>query len=133
MLFRSSTVLVRSMAIGVLSSGKKGEAVVKEVSIGTMTGVVFGCLCGVIVYLLSGYEIGEFHGNPLQLGVTVAAGILGASLTATTLGVSSPFFFARIGVDPALASGPIVTAFNDIMSMIMFFVISGIINSVFFI
>lgn len=128
-----STVLVRSMAIGVLSSGKKGEAVVKEVSIGTMTGVVFGCLCGVIVCLLSGYEIGEFHGNPLQLGVTVAAGILGASLTATTLGVSSPFFFARIGVDPALASGPIVTAFNDIMSMIMFFVISGIINSVFFI
>lgn len=127
-----STVLVRSMAIGVLSSGKKGEAVLKEVSIGTMTGVIFGCLCGVIVYLLSGYEIGEFHGNPLQLGVTVAAGILGASLTATTLGVSSPFFFARIGVDPALASGPIVTAFNDIMSMIMFFVISGVINSLFF-
>jgi magnesium transporter len=128
-----STVLVRSMAIGVLTAGKKGDAVVKEVTIGTMTGVIFGCLCGVIVFLLSGYEIGEFHGNPVQLGVTVAAGILGASLTATTLGVSSPFFFARIGVDPALASGPIVTAFNDIMSMIMFFVISGFINTVFFI
>lgn len=128
-----STVLVRSMAIGVLSSGKKGEAILKELTIGTMTGVFFGCLCGIIVYLLSGYEIGEFQGNPVQLGVTVAAGILGASLTATTLGVFSPFFFARIGVDPALASGPIVTAFNDIMSMIMFFVISGILNTVFFI
>ncbi len=128
-----STVLVRSMAIGVLTSGKKGEAVVKELSIGLITGTFFGCLCGIIVYLLSGYEIGEFHGNPIQLGVTVAAGVLGASLTATTLGVSSPFFFARIGVDPALASGPIVTAFNDIMSMIMFFVISGVLNTVFFI
>ncbi len=127
-----STVLVRSMAIGVLSSGKKGEAMIKELSIGTMTGVIFGCLCGIIVYLLSGYEIGEFHGNPVQLGVTVAAGVFGASLTATTLGVSSPFFFARMGVDPALASGPIVTAFNDIMSMIMFFVISGVLNTVFF-
>ncbi|MCC5831751.1 MAG: magnesium transporter [Chlamydiales bacterium] len=128
-----STVLVRSMAIGVLSAGKKGETVVKEMSIGMLTGTVFGCLCGVIVYLLSSFEIGEFHGNSIQLGVTVAAGVLGASLTATTLGVSSPFFFARIGVDPALASGPIVTAFNDIMSMIMFFVISGILNTVFFI
>ncbi len=128
-----STVLVRSMAIGVLSSGKKGEAISKEFTIGMMTGVFFGCLCGVIVYLLSGYEIGEFQGNPLQLGTTVAAGVLGASLTATTLGVTSPFFFARIGVDPALASGPIVTAFNDIMSMIMFFVISGFLNRMFFI
>lgn len=127
-----STVLVRSMAIGVLSSGKKGEAVLKEVSIGLLTGVIFGCLCGIIVYLLSTLAVGEFRGNPIQLGVTVAAGVLGASLTATTLGVSSPFFFARMGVDPALASGPIVTAFNDIMSMIMFFVISDVINTVFF-
>lgn len=128
-----STVLVRSMAIGVLSAGKRGEAVLKEVSIGLLTGVVFGCLCGIIIYLLSAFAIGQFHGNPIQLGVTVAAGILGASLTATTLGVSSPFFFAHIGVDPALASGPIVTAFNDIMSMIMFFVISGFINTLFFV
>jgi magnesium transporter len=127
-----STVLVRSMAIGVLSAGKKGEAVLKEVSIGLLTGVIFGCLCGVIIYLLSALAPGEFNGNPVQLGVTVAAGVLGASLTATTLGVSSPFFFARIGVDPALASGPIVTAFNDIVSMIMFFVISGLLHTLFF-
>jgi magnesium transporter len=127
-----STVLVRSMAIGVLSAGKKGEAIFKEISIGFLTGVIFGCLCGTIVYLLSTLAIGEFNGNPIQLGVTVAAGVLGASLTATTLGVFSPFCFARIGVDPALASGPIVTAFNDIMSMIMFFLISQVIDSVFF-
>ncbi len=127
-----STVLVRSMAIGVLSSGKKGEAVFKEVSIGFLTGVIFGCLCGIIIYILSSFDVGHFNGNPVQLGVTVAAGVLGASLTATTLGVSSPFFFARMGVDPALASGPIVTAFNDIMSMIMFFLISGLLHSVFF-
>lgn len=128
-----STVLVRSMAIGVLSAGKRGEAIFKELSIGMMTGIIFGCLCGIIVYLLSGSTLGDFLGNPLQLGTMVAAGVFGASLTATTLGVFSPFFFARIGVDPALASGPIVTAFNDIMSMIMFFVISGILNSLFFI
>jgi magnesium transporter len=127
-----STVLVRSMAIGVLSSGKKGEAALKELSIGLLTGVLFGCLCGVIIYLLSALAPGEFNGDPRQLGVTVAAGVLGASLTATSLGVSSPFFFARLGVDPALASGPIVTALNDIMSMIMFFLISGLINRLFF-
>lgn len=127
-----STVLVRSMAIGVLSSGKRGEAATNELSIGLITGLFFGCLCGIIVYLLGTLSIGEFNGNPGQLGVTVAAGVLGASLSATTLGVSTPFFFARIGVDPALASGPIVTAFNDIVSMIMFFIISSFINTFLF-
>ena len=127
-----STVLVRSMAIGILTAGKRGEAAMKEIRIGLLTGILFGCLCGTIIYLLSYYQISEFSGNPLQLGVTVAAGVLGASLTATTLGVVSPFFFARIRVDPALASGPIVTAFNDIMSMIMFFLISGFIQALFF-
>ena len=68
----------------------------------------------------------------MQLGVTVSVGILGASLTATTLGVLSPFFFAKIGVDPALASGPIVTALNDIMSMVIFLLITGTLNALFF-
>ncbi len=127
-----STVLVRSMAIGVLSAGKRGDAVLKEVSIGLMTGTTFGILCGVIIYTLIRLGVGDFDGGALQLGVVVAAGVFSASLTATTLGVTSPFFFARIGVDPAIASGPIVTAFNDIMSMIIFFVIAGFIHNLFF-
>ncbi|MFN0065734.1 MAG: magnesium transporter [Chlamydiales bacterium] len=127
-----STVLVRSMAIGVLSSGKRGDAILKELSIGLLTGCTFGLLCGGIIFTLNSLGIGDFHGGAAQLGVMVAAGVFSASLTATTLGVASPFFFAKIGVDPAIASGPIVTAFNDIMSMISFFLIAGIIHNLFF-
>jgi magnesium transporter len=54
----------------------------------------------------------------------VGFGVLGACLTATTLGSFSPFFFARFGVDPAVAAGPIVTAFNDVLSTLMFFVVA---------
>ena len=38
--------------------------------------------------------------------------------------VLSPLLFARIGVDPAVASGPIVTAFNDFLSMSIYFLIA---------
>ncbi|NGX53835.1 MAG: hypothetical protein K1000chlam4_00555, partial [Chlamydiae bacterium] len=127
-----STVLVRSMAIGVLSSGKKGEAMLKEGVLGLLAGVVFGILCGLVVYLLNVLGIHQFNTNPLELGTTVAVGVLGACLSATFLGVSTPFFFARIGIDPALASGPIVTAFNDILSIVIYFVTSGLISSIFF-
>lgn len=127
-----STVLVRGMAIGVLSSGKKGEAFLKEAGLGLFTGLFFGALCGTIVYLLNTFGIQEFSSNPLELGVIISVGLLGACLSATLLGVTSPFFFAKMGVDPALASGPIVTAFNDIVSMIIYFVISGLVNTLFF-
>ncbi|MCB1181118.1 MAG: magnesium transporter [Chlamydiia bacterium] len=127
-----STVLVRSMAIGVISSGKKGEAMLKEWSIGLLTGVVFGALCGLIVYGLNTLGIQEYGANPLELGVLISMGLLGACFVATCLGVSAPFFFAKLGVDPAVASGPIVTAFNDILSMTAYFLIAGILHSLFF-
>jgi len=45
-------------------------------------------------------------------------------LAGTLLGVLSPFFFSRVGVDPAVASGPIITAFNDFLSMAIYFLIA---------
>jgi magnesium transporter len=127
-----STVLVRSMAIGVLSSGKKGKAVSKEILIGLLTGLVFGIFCGLAVYLLNTFGFQEFGVQPLELGTIVSTGVLGACLTSTLLGVFSPLFFARLGVDPADASGPIVTAFNDVLSMIMYFLTSRAISALFF-
>jgi magnesium transporter len=127
-----STILVRGMAVGVITKGKKKEAALKEVSIGLMTGTLFGALCGLMIFGINYFNIGDFHGGALQLGVMVAFGVLSASLMATLLGVSSPFFFSRIGIDPAVASGPIVTAFNDILATTTFFLIAGIIHNVFF-
>lgn len=123
-----STILVRSMATGSISCGRRGETIVKEMGIGLLTGVVLGLLCGLLVFGLGHIGLDLSQGHSLQLGVTIMCGILGASMTATTLGVFTPFCFAKIGVDPALASGPIVTALNDIMSMIIFFLIASGIN-----
>jgi len=119
-----STVLVRSMAIGMVSMGTKREAVLKELLIGGCTGCFFGVLCGVLVGLLQMLGATEAAVSPVILGLIVGMGLMGACLAGTVLGVSSPMFFARIGVDPAIASGPIITAFNDILSMTIYFLIA---------
>ncbi len=119
-----STVLVRSMAIGMLSMGSKGEAVLKELLIGVFTGWVFGVLCGVAVYGLHVLGVAELTASPFVVGLIVGTGLMGACLAGTLLGVFSPLFFARVGVDPAIASGPIITAFNDILSMSIYFLIA---------
>ncbi|MGR3911931.1 MAG: magnesium transporter [Candidatus Rhabdochlamydia sp.] len=119
-----STVLVRSMATGSLSSGYKGEAIRKEVSIGVFCGTLFGMLAGTVISILDVVGFSEFEIPPLHVGLIVGFGLWGACFTSTLLGVFSPLFFSRMGVDPAIASGPIVTAINDFLSMSIYFLIA---------
>lgn len=119
-----STVLVRSMATGGLTPVSKRGALFKEVFIGVSSGVIFGVLCGFLIWALDLLGISGIEINPALIGLIVGTGLLGACLAGTILGVLSPIFFARIGVDPAIASGPIVTAFNDFLSMSIYFLIA---------
>lgn len=123
-----STVLVRGMSTGDLSPGTRRAAVFNELGIGLLIGTSFGLLCGSIVYLLADQGFHHLGRTPLFLGFTVSCGVLFACMTATTLGALSPFIFARLRIDPAVASGPIVTAFNDVLSTFMFFFVAHTID-----
>ncbi len=128
-----STVLVRIMAMGGLSIGSRRETLVKELMSGLFTGLIFGVGCGLLVYLLdaaSGAVAGSL--SPIAVGAIVGIGLIGGCTAGTLLGVLSPLFFSRIGVDPAISAGPIVTAFNDFLSMTIYFVIALGISSLFF-
>ncbi len=121
---QSSTVLVRSMATGVLSVGNKWQAVLKELLIGFLCACVFGVLCGFLIYAIDFAHGSHIALAPSTVGLIVGIGLFGSCLTGSLLGVSSPLFFARMGIDPAIASGPIITAFNDFLSMSIFFLIT---------
>lgn len=126
-----STILVRGMSTGALSPGSLGSAVGKELVIGLLIGSVFGVLCGLVVYFLNYFSLHIFTIDPFAVGATVSFGVLAACLVATVLGTLSPFFFARFKIDPAVASGPIVTAFNDVLSTLMFFFVARVVYAFF--
>jgi magnesium transporter len=128
-----STVLVRIMAVGGLSAGSRKETIVKELLSGLFTGAIFGVGCGLIIYLidfLSGSALG--FTTPAAVSAIVSIGLIGGCFAGTFLGVFSPLFFSRIGVDPAISAGPIVTAFNDFLSMTIYFVIAWGVSYFFF-
>lgn len=126
-----SSILVRGMATGVFSLGNRAEMIVKEVTIGLSTGLFFGVICGLVVWSLDFLDLMGSEIHPGYVGLIVGVGLLGACLAGTFLGVFSPLFFSRIGVDPAIASGPIVTAFNDFLSMSIYFLIAIGLNALF--
>jgi magnesium transporter len=119
-----STTLVRSMSLGELSYKNRRPAIVREIGIGLLTGTVFGLVCGLVVFTLYQLGFNPQSDDELRIGITVAAGLFAACMSATFLGTFSPFLFARFNIDPAVASGPIVTAFNDVLASQFFFLVA---------
>src|SRR5581483_10782955 len=110
---------------------KKRDPILKEILIGVSMGAVFGVFSSLLVWSLDLLGVSGIEVNPVLVGLIVGLGLLGACLAGTLLGVFSPLFFARIGVDPAIASGPIITAFNDFLSMTIYFLIALGLNQLF--
>lgn len=127
-----STVLVRNIAFGLISNKTSKQMIYKELLTGITTGLIFGVFCGVLIFVLGFFTQILVVGNPVALGIIVGTGLLGACFSGSVLGVLSPIFFAKLGIDPAIASGPIVAAFNDVLSMTMYFVISYTLSLLFF-
>lgn len=128
-----STVLIRIMAMGGLSAGSRKETIVKELCSGLFTGAIFGVGCGLIIYLLDFALGGALNvTTPLAVSAIVSIGLIGGCFAGTFLGVFSPLFFSRIGIDPAISAGPIVTACNDFLSMTIYFVIAWGVSTLFF-
>lgn len=128
-----STVLIRMMAMGGLSAGSRKETIIKEFLGGLFTGTIFGVLSGLIVFFLNFFTGGSFVATtPFAVSAIVCFGLIGGCFVGTLLGVFSPLFFVRIGVDPAISAGPIVTAFNDFLSMTIYFLIAWGVSGLFF-
>ena len=59
------------------------------------------------------------------LAMTVAAALLVASSVATTIGFLLPWLFARLGYDPAMGSGPVATVVQDVLSLLIYFLLAA--------
>jgi len=109
---QSSTVMVRGIAIGDLRSYRFASILGREVAVALLVGVVCGMVSGGVAYVFFGHHTGF----AVVVGLSMLCGILSAAVTGTLI----PLGCDRVGVDPALASGPFVTSMNDIMGVVIY-------------
>jgi magnesium transporter len=83
-----------------------------EIAAGTLMGAALAAIAGALTVVLFG---------DAALALAVAVSLLGACAIATSLGLCVPWVFARVGWDPALASGPIGTIIQDVLSLLVYF------------
>ncbi len=97
-------VSMRELSLGIVKPFEALRVWLQEISIGVLNGVALGVLLGLAAWL--------WKGNP-WLGAVVGGALAINTLLAVSLGGTVPLLLKRIGVDPAAASGPILTTVTD--------------------
>ncbi len=112
---QSSTIVVRGLATGRLSARDIWPVVLKELSIGVILGLVYGLLIG---------SVAQFRYSMLMLALAVTLAVISSMSIAALVGSLVPMGFARVNIDPAVATGPLVTTAIDIISVSFYFLIA---------
>ncbi len=97
-------VSMRELSLGLVRPSELMRVFLKEASVGLINGTALGLLISVVAYL--------YQGNG-WLGMVVGLAMATNSMIAVTLGGMLPLLMKRLQVDPALASGPILTTVTD--------------------
>jgi magnesium transporter len=119
---QTATIVVRGMALGVIEQGAIGRLLLREV----VTALVIGVVCGVLAGAL-----GMAFMNDVGFGPLVALAMTLAVMWSSMVGTAIPFAFQRLGIDPAIASGPLVTTINDCFALLIYFGVATVMLAVF--
>ncbi len=66
------------------------------------------------------------NGNPI-LGVTLSVSMLASMSVAAMIGALAPLVFKRMGIDPAIAAGPLVTTLCDVLGVAVYLLVAFLI------
>ncbi len=108
---QSATITVRGLAMGRIAEGKVWSNLGREVRISSIIALSLGFIIAL--------GAGLIH-SALRLGVAVGTSVVTAIVVSTMLGAVIPLFFKALKIDPALASGPVVTSTNDVVSLLIY-------------
>ncbi len=114
---QSSTVTVRSLAMGHIQGNEAFKTLFQEIMIGLSVGLI----CSVIVAFVSFVWKSE-----MMLSAIVGVAMWANIVTAASIGTVVPLVFKRIGVDPAVASAPFITTTIDITGLTIYFALATI-------
>ncbi len=123
---QSLAVTIRVLMDETLTFKQKFQLVTKEMKVGLCNGMLLGS----ISFLFVGLYIHFFKQKELLFSFAVS-GCIGISLIlamliSSAVGTLIPLFFKKIKIDPAVASGPLITTINDLVAVVTYYGLSWI-------
>lgn len=118
---QSLAVTIRVLMDEKLTGKQKAGLVFKEMRVGFLNGAVLGVLAlgtiGVYIMLARHYPPATAFAVSACIGISLLVAMTISSL----VGTGVPIFFKKIGVDPAVASGPLITTITDLVGVVTYY------------
>lgn len=122
---QSLAVTIRVLMDDQCTGRQKLYLVAKEAKIGLCNGLILGCLSilfiGLYLLLVKGEAAHFAFSISLCAGAALALSMSLSSISGTTI----PILFKGLGVDPAVASGPLITTVNDLIAVVAYYGLAG--------
>ncbi len=119
---QSATTVIRAMATGEVRGVHSAAIMLRETYV--------GFLLGTAIALMAYFPVAVIFGTPLA--ITVSLTLIAICTGATLVGSGMPLLAARVGIDPAVVSAPVVTTLVDAVGLLVYFLIAqavpGILN-----
>ena len=118
---QSLAVTIRSLTGETLSFKEQFKMVFKELRIGLFNGAVLGLLSavaiGAVIYFSKDYTVYQAFMTSGCVGLSMCIAMTVSGFTGTFI----PIAFKKIGIDPAVASGPLITTVNDLVAVVIYY------------
>lgn len=108
---QTATIVIRALATGKLARSNSRSLLIKETTVGLFNGIIWAVLTGLAVLLWF---------NDVNLSLIFSAAILINLLAAAFAGATIPLLLQRMKIDPALASGLMLTTVTDSLGFFVF-------------
>ena len=105
------TLMIRGLATGKISSSNAKWLAYKEIAISAISGVTWSIVVGAVSYLWF---------SDIRISLVLAASMIINLLIAALCGFGIPMLMKRIGIDPALAGGVVLTTATDVIGFVSF-------------
>ena len=123
---QSLAVTIRVLTDENLTFGQKMHLVAKETRVGLSNGILLGILSFAAVGLYIMIFKHRVAGFSFAVSGCIGISLMLAMLISSAVGTLIPLFFKKIKVDPAVASGPLITTVNDLVAVVTYYGLSWV-------
>ena len=118
---QSLAVTIRVLVEENLSSETRRHLIFKEMRVGFVNGLFLGAIAFAFVGVYTTFLKGYPSSTAFVISGCVAIALVVAMTISSLVGTLIPMFFHRIHVDPAVASGPLITTVNDFVAVVTYY------------
>lgn len=127
---QASTLVIRALVTGDIEVDQVMSTALKEFGVSILLGITLGLVAGCIGFVnssVTGLTEGVYR---FDIFAVVSLSMLAIVVTGNMIGMMLPFLLSKLKIDPAIASGPLITTLTDTIGLLIYFKISTLIINV---